>query len=105
MAKVIVQYLNEFHDACQYAGLKVLITDHAMGANVVTPLKLLSATKTKQKKHIETFFKFHNQETATVPDPPHFLKCTWNLFLKQDVHLKSSIWATNCLLLVSGNTY
>jgi hypothetical protein len=34
-------------------------------------------------------FTFHNQETATVCDPPHLLKCTCNIFLKHDVQLKS----------------
>jgi hypothetical protein len=35
--------------------------------------------------------KFCNQEIATVHGPPHLLKCTWNLFLKYDVHLKSEV--------------
>jgi hypothetical protein len=54
-----------------------------MGANNVKALKLLGATERKPS------FKFHNQEIATVYDPPHLLTCTWNLFMKYDVQLKS----------------
>jgi hypothetical protein len=35
------------------------------------------------------FFRIHNEDIATVYDPPHLLKCTCNLFLKHDVHLKA----------------
>jgi hypothetical protein len=54
-----------------------------MGKRNVKALKLLGVTKRK------IFFRFHNRETATVDDPPHLLKCTQKLFLKQDVYLKS----------------
>jgi hypothetical protein len=54
-----------------------------MGANNVKALKLLGASKRKP------FFRFHNQEIATVYDSPHLLKCTPNLFLKYNVQLKS----------------
>jgi hypothetical protein len=81
-AEVTVQYLKEVLDACQNAGLTVVTTVYDMGANNVKVLKLLSASKRKP------LFRFHSQETATVYDPPH-LKCTWNLFLKHDVQLKS----------------
>ncbi|PNF39995.1 hypothetical protein B7P43_G15587, partial [Cryptotermes secundus] len=82
-AEMVVQYLKEVLDACQNAGLKVVATVCDMGANNVKALKLLGASKRKP------FFRFHNQETATVYDPPHLLKCTRNLFLKHDVQLKS----------------
>jgi hypothetical protein len=83
-AEMIVQYLKEVHDdTCQNAGLKVVATVCDMGANNVKALKLLGATKRKP------LFRFHNQDIATVYDPPHLLKWTRNLFLKQDVQLKS----------------
>jgi hypothetical protein len=56
-----------------------------MGPNNIKALKLLGATEQKP------FFMFHNQEIAKVYDPPHLLKCTWNLFLKHDVQLKSEV--------------
>jgi hypothetical protein len=37
------------------------------------------------------FFRFHNQKTATVYDPPYLLKFTRNLFQKYDVQLKSEL--------------
>jgi hypothetical protein len=82
-AEVIVQYLKEVLDACQNAGLKVVATVCDMGASNVKPLKLLGASKRKP------LFRFHDQDIATVYDPPHLLKCTRNLFLKYDVQLKS----------------
>jgi hypothetical protein len=69
-AEVTVQYLNEVLDACQNAGLKVVATVCDIGASNVKALKLLGASKRKP------FFRFHNQEIATVYDPPHLLKCT-----------------------------
>jgi hypothetical protein len=50
-----------------------------MGANNVTALILLGATI------CHPYFKFQNQETVTMYDPPHLLKCTRSLFLKYDV--------------------
>jgi hypothetical protein len=82
-AEVIVHYLKEVLDACQNAGLKVVATVCDMGANRVRVLKLVGATKRKP------LFRFHNQDIATVYDPPHFLKCTGYLFLKHYVQLKS----------------
>jgi hypothetical protein len=38
---------------------------------------------------MKPLFRFHNQEIATVYDPPHLLECTRNLFPKQDMELKS----------------
>jgi hypothetical protein len=82
-AEVTVQYLNEVLDTCQNAELKVIATVCDTGANNVKALQLFLATKRKP------FFRFHNQEIATVYDPPHLLRCTRNLFLKHDVHLMS----------------
>jgi hypothetical protein len=64
-------------------GLTVVATVCDMGANNVKALKLLGASKRKR------LFRFHSQEIATVYDSPHLLKCTWNLFLKHDVQLRS----------------
>jgi hypothetical protein len=50
---MIVQYLNEVLDTCQNAGLKMVATVCDMG---------------------KPFFRFHNEEIATVYDPPHLLK-------------------------------
>jgi hypothetical protein len=54
-----------------------------MGANNVKALKLMGDTKRKPS------LKIHNQEIVAVYDPPHLQKCTWNLFMKYDVQLKS----------------
>jgi hypothetical protein len=70
-----MQYPKEVLNVCQNAGLKVIATVCDMDGNNVKALKLLGATKRKP------LFRFHNQETATVYDPPHLLKCTRNLFL------------------------
>jgi hypothetical protein len=63
-AEVIARYLNEVLDTCQNAGLKVIATVCGMGANSAKALNLLGASKRKP------FFRFHNQETETVYDPP-----------------------------------
>jgi hypothetical protein len=78
-----VQYLNDVLEACQNAALKVVATVCDMGANNIRILKLLGATKRKPS------FRFFNEETATAYNLPNLLKCTWNLFLKYDVQLKS----------------
>jgi hypothetical protein len=80
-AEVIVQYLKKVLLFCHNAELKIVVG--VMGANNVTALKLLSTSKRRP------LFRFYNQETATVYDPPHLLKCTRNLFLKCDVQLIS----------------
>jgi len=54
-----------------------------MGTNNVKAMKLLRSTGE------EPFFQFQNQAIATIYDPPHFLKCACNLFLKYDVQFKS----------------
>jgi hypothetical protein len=77
-AKVIVQYSNEVLDTCQNAGLKVVATVCDMDTSSVKAFKLLGATE--RKLH----FRFHNQEIATVCDPPYLLKCARNPFLKHD---------------------
>jgi hypothetical protein len=82
---MIVHLLSEVLDACKNAGLQVVATVCDMDANNVKALKLLGATKRKP------FFRFHKQEIATVYDPPHLLKYTWNLFLKHDVQFKSEL--------------
>jgi hypothetical protein len=80
-----VEVVGEVLDACQNAGLRAVATVSDMGANSVKALKQLGATKRKPS------FMFHNQEIATVYDPPRLLKCTQNLFLKYDVQLKSEV--------------
>jgi hypothetical protein len=92
-----VQYLKEVLDACQNTGLKVVATVCDMGANNVKAMKLFGASKRKP------FFRFHNQEIATIYDPPHLLKCTRNLFLKCAVHLKSEHLG-NQLPVIAPNT-
>ena len=84
-ADLLVRFLNEVLGACQNAGLRVVATVCDMGANNVKALKLLGATRRKP------FFKFQNREIVTVYDPPHFLKCTRNLFLKNDVQFQSEL--------------
>jgi hypothetical protein len=79
---MIVQYLSKVLDACQNAGPKVVTTVCDMGASNVKDLKLSVTAKRK------SFFRFHNQEIATVHDSPHLLTCTQNLFLERDVQLK-----------------
>jgi hypothetical protein len=54
-----------------------------MGTNNVSALRQMRSDVS------EIFFKFRNQEIATIYDPPHLLKCTRNLFRKYDVQLKS----------------
>jgi hypothetical protein len=96
-AEVTVQSLKEVLVACQLYWWSLPLSD--MGANNVKALKPLGATKRKP------FFRFHNQEIATVYDPLHLLKCTQNLFLKYDLQLKSEHWTSNFLLFLSGSTY
>jgi hypothetical protein len=84
-AEMIKKLLKEVLDACQNAGLQVVATVCDMGHNNVKALKLLGAAKEKPS------FMFYNQEIATVYDPPHLLKCTRNLFMKYDVHLKTEV--------------
>ena len=50
-----------------------------MGANNVKALKQLGVSEKTP------FFRFRDQETAAVFDPPLLLKDTHNLFLKHDV--------------------
>jgi hypothetical protein len=66
-------------DACWNAGLVVVATTRDMGANNVKALKQLRVSEKMP------FFRFCDQETATVFDLPNLLKCTHNLFLKYDV--------------------
>jgi hypothetical protein len=61
---VAVQYLRQILDTCQNAGLKFVATVCDMDGNNVNTLKLLGASKRKP------FFRFHNQEIATLYDPP-----------------------------------
>jgi len=82
---LLVTFLNEVLGACQNAGMHVVVTVCDMGANSVKALKLLAATRQKP------FFKFQNQDIVTVYDPPHFLKCTRNLFLNCKVQFESEL--------------
>jgi hypothetical protein len=59
--------------ACQNAGLHVVATICHMGANNVSALQMLGATRRK------AFFEFRNQEIVTVYDTPRLLKCTRKL--------------------------
>jgi len=83
-AGLLMKFLKEVLGACQNAGLHVVATVCDMGANNVSALQMLGATRQKP------FFEFQNQEIVTVYDPPH-LKCTRNLFRKYDVQFKSEL--------------
>jgi hypothetical protein len=82
-AEMLVHCLKEVLGTCQNVGLHVVATVCDMGTNNVKALKLLGATRRKLS------FKFENQAIETICDPPHLLKCTWNLFLKYDVQFES----------------
>ena len=83
-AGLLMKFL-EVLGACQNAGLHVVATVCDMGANNVSALQMLGATRKKP------FFEFQNQEIVTVYDPPHLLLCTRNLFRKYDVQFKSEL--------------
>jgi hypothetical protein len=76
---VLVYFLMEILDACQNAGLEVIVTACSMDANSVKALKLLGISEKTP------FFRFQDQEIADIFDPSHLLKCTRNLFLKYNV--------------------
>jgi len=76
-----MKFLKDVPGACQNAGLHIVATVCDMGANNVSALQKLGATRRKP------FFEFQNQEIVTVYDPPH-LKCTRNLFRKYDLQFK-----------------
>ena len=78
-------FLNEVLGACQNAGLHVIATVCDMGANSVKASKLLGASRQKP------FFTLRNQDIVTVYDPPHFLKCTGNLFLNDKVQFEPEL--------------
>jgi len=86
--------VNEFLGACQNAGLDVVATICDMDAKGVKPLKQLAATIQKP------FFKFWNQDILTVYDPPHFLKCTRNLFLNCKVQFESELMCNQLPVIV-----
>ena len=78
-AGLLKKFFEEVLCTCQNAGPYVIATVCDMGANIVSALQMLGATRRKP------FFEFQNQEIVTVYDPPHILKCTRNLFRKYDV--------------------
>jgi hypothetical protein len=82
-AEMLVNFLEEVLGACHDVGLNVVATVCDMGTNNVSALRQMRSYVS------EIFFKFRNQEIATIYDPPHLLKCTRNLFRKYDVQLKS----------------
>jgi hypothetical protein len=84
-ANLLVRFLNEVLGTCQNAGLEVVVTICDMGSNSVKALQLLGAARWKP------CFKFQNQDSVTVYDPPHLLKCTRNLFLKYNVQFESEL--------------
>ena len=61
-----------------------------MGTNNVKAMKLLGSTGE------EPFFQFQNHAIATIYDPPHLLKCTRNLFLKNDVQVTAYGQPASC---------
>ena len=75
----LVNFLMEVLDACLDAGLLVVAIVCYMGANSVKALKQLGVSEKTP------FFRFHDQETAAVFDPPHLHKCTRKLFFKHEV--------------------
>jgi len=90
---MLVDFLMEVHDACHSAGLVVVATVCDMGANNVKTLKQLGVSDKTP------FFRFRHQEIAAVFDPPHLLKCTYNLFLKHEV------MNVGLGVVVNGDTY
>jgi hypothetical protein len=60
-------------------GLVVVATVCDMGANNVKALKQLSVSEKT------SFFRFHDQETTVIFDPPYLYKRTHNQFLKHNV--------------------
>ena len=91
-ADLLKKFLKDVLGACQNAGLHVVATVCDMGANNVSALQVLGATRQKP------FFKFQNQEIVTVYDPPHLLKCTRNLFRKYDVQFESELMHNQLLV-------
>jgi len=89
-AEMLVQFLKEVLDACQNVGLHVVATVCDMGTNNVKAMKLLGSTGE------EPFFQFQNHAIATIYDPPHLLKCTRNLFLKNDVQVTAYGQPASC---------
>jgi len=71
--------------AYQNVGLHVVATVCDMGTNNVKAMKLLGSTGGGGKP----FFQFQNQAITSIYDPPHFLNCTRNLFLKYEMQFES----------------
>jgi hypothetical protein len=76
---MLVVFLVEVLDACQNAGLVVAASMCDKGANSVKSLKRFGVSEKKP------YFRFHNEESAAVFDPSHFLQCTCTLLVKHDV--------------------
>jgi len=87
-AGLLKKFFEEVLCTCQNAGPYVIATVCDMGANNVSALQMMGATRR------EPFFEFRNQEIVTVYDPPHLLKCTRKLFRKYDVQFKPELMPT-----------
>jgi hypothetical protein len=82
-AGMLKHFLDEVLGACHDVGLHVVATVCDMGTNNVSALRQMHSVES------DPFFKFRNQEIATIYDPPHLLKCTRNLFRKYNVQFKA----------------
>jgi hypothetical protein len=99
--EMLVNFLMEFLDACYNEGAEVVATVCDMGANNDKALKQLGVSEDTH------FFRFQNQETAALFDPPHLLKCTRNLFQNYDVgnvECEITVMESSLLVLLSGRT-
>jgi hypothetical protein len=76
---MLVNFLMEVHDACHSEGLEVVTTASEMVCNNAKILKHIGVFEELP------FFRFHDQEIATIYYPPHLCKCTCNLVLKHDL--------------------
>ena len=84
-AEMLKQFLKEVFEACQNVGLHVVTTVSDMGTNNVKAMKRLCSPGG------EPYILFQNQAIATIYEPSHLLKCTHNLFLKNDVQFDSEL--------------
>jgi hypothetical protein len=76
---MLVVFLVEVLDACRNAGLVVADSMCYKGDNSVKSLKHFGVSGKK------IFFRFHDEDSASVFDPSHLLQCTCTLLLKHDV--------------------
>jgi len=87
---MLVNFLMEAVDACHNAGLEVVATVCVTWVPTIEAISLLSVPEKTP------LFSFQAQEIAAIFDPPHLLKCIYNLFLKHHVA------SVECEITVNG---